>query len=133
MGLLDYHIRRSSKKIRSKAEELQIEWTEAEVYSNIDHDLSFASKHVLSHCHLSVIPLILRSRRETKKHSVGSILANRVERREDNLLFLEGLPCGNRVRPLWVKKIENRQVWSIYCILYKSMYKLDFNLTLGRL
>ena len=58
MGLLDYHSRRSSKKIRRQAENVQIEWTEAEVYSNIDLDLSFAKKHVLSHCHLSVIPLL---------------------------------------------------------------------------
>ena len=42
LGLLDYHSRRYSL-IRSegKAEDVQIEWTEAEVYSNIDLDLSF--------------------------------------------------------------------------------------------
>ena len=82
----DYHSRRSSKKIRRPAEDVQIERTEAEVYSNIDLDLSFAYKHVLSHCHLSVIPLLLRSRRKTKKHSIGFILANRVERIQSSLL-----------------------------------------------
>ena len=40
LGLLYYHSRRSSKKIGKQAEDdLQIEWTEAEVYSTIDLDL----------------------------------------------------------------------------------------------
>ena len=42
LGLLAYHSRRSSKKVRRQAEDVQIEWTEAEVYSTIDLDLSFA-------------------------------------------------------------------------------------------
>ena len=46
MGLLDYQaediLRRSEGKAEDKAEDIQIEWTEAEVYSNIDLDLSFA-------------------------------------------------------------------------------------------
>ena len=35
--------------------------------------------HVLSHCHLSTIPLIPRMRWKRKQHFVGSILANRVD------------------------------------------------------
>ena len=88
-------LRRSEGKAES---DVQIEWTEAEVYSNIDLDLSFDEKHVLSHCNISVIPFLLRLRRKTKKHSVRSILANRVEK--INLLFLEGLLVGNRVHPM---------------------------------
>ena len=80
IGLARLPSRRYSKKIR------KIEWTEAEVYSNNDLDLSFVKKHVLSHCHLSVIPLLPRSIRKTKKHSVGFILANRVERMKSSLL-----------------------------------------------
>ena len=86
MGLLDYQAEDIPRRSEGKTEDVQNEWTEAEVYSNIDLDLSFAKKHVLSHCYPSMIPLLLRSRRKTKKHSVGSILANRVERMKSSLL-----------------------------------------------
>ena len=41
MGLLDYQAE-DILRSEGKAEDVQIEWTEAEVYSNIDLDLSFA-------------------------------------------------------------------------------------------
>ena len=46
----------------------------------LEIDLLFDEKHVLPHCHLSAIHLLLRLRWKRKKHSVGSILANRVKR-----------------------------------------------------
>ena len=40
MGLLDYQAEDLLRRSEGKAEDVQIEWTEAEVYSNLD--LSFA-------------------------------------------------------------------------------------------
>ena len=42
MGLLDYQAEDIPRRSEGKAEDVQIEWTEEEVYSNIDRDLSFA-------------------------------------------------------------------------------------------
>ena len=42
MGLLNYQAEDILRRSDVKAEDVQIEWTEAEVYSNIDLDLSFA-------------------------------------------------------------------------------------------
>ena len=53
---------------------------ERDCMSSLEIDLIFDDKHVLPHCHISVIHLLLRLRWKRKKHSVGSILANRVKR-----------------------------------------------------
>ena len=42
LGLLDCQAEDILRRSEGKAEDVQIEWTEAEVYSNIDLDLSFA-------------------------------------------------------------------------------------------
>ena len=42
LGLLDYQAEDILRRSEGKAEDVQIEWTEAEVYSNIDLDLSYA-------------------------------------------------------------------------------------------
>ena len=92
LGVLDYHSGSRRAGDKEDVSDVQIESDRSiTIFQHLEIDLILAdintiNWHVVSHCHLSVIPLLLRLRWKRKKHSVWSILANWVERINPSLL-----------------------------------------------